>query len=166
MGGGAGMVDGQGGSKSRKRWWHWQTKWSSKDKNDRNSIKSTDQYKATGTTVQCIINSALKWRLLWYNSVFWRVVSKTQNSARESKMTHVKKGKKEKRKKKERDVRKIVTIKIGMKTHNIKVTKIENKEDCLKNKKAMERSSAVHRRRRPQLKIIMVQFSILKSGHP
>ena len=34
------------------------------------------------------------------------------------------------KRKKEKDVMKIVTIKNGMKTHNIKVTKIENKEDC------------------------------------
>ena len=57
-------------------------------------------------------------------------------------MTHVKNGKEKKRKKKKekKEVRKIVTIKDGMKTHQVKITKIKNKEDCLENEKAMEGS--------------------------
>ena len=39
--------------------------------------------------------------------------------------------KRKKKKEKRKGRQEIVTIKNGMKMHNIKVTKIENKEDCL-----------------------------------
>ena len=60
-------------------------------------------------------------------------------------MTHVikKKGReidKNKGKQNKKEVRKIVTIKDGMKTHNIKITKTENKEDCVENDTSMEGS--------------------------
>ena len=50
------------------------------------------------------------------------------------------KGKEKEEKKGKKEVRKIVTIKDGMKTHHVKITKIKNKEDCPENEKAMEGS--------------------------